>query len=556
MATKPIPKKEIFVAAKKPRAPVPSKVVRAPAAARAKAIALTRGERMCKFIEKYIIVPEGALVGKPMVLLPEQRDFIHRVYDNIATDGRLITRRAILSIARKNGKSGMISALLGGHLIGPEARPNASLYSAARSREQAGIVFKYLSKALRLNPQLEGMVQITDSGKRIVGLRHNAEYKALSAEATTAHGLSPALTIHDELGQVVGPNDALYDALETAGGAQSEPLSLIISTQAANDADLLSTLIDDMTRFPQPENVCALYAATREDDIFDPRVWARVNFALGIFRSEKEFLEAAERAKRMPSFEATFRNLYLNMRIALTQLFVSPNVWKENGALVDEDLFTSGEPVHLGMDLSARVDLTAVVAAVVHPNTGHVHIKPWVFTPADGIMERVMRDKAPYQQWVEEGYMFATSGRIIDYEQVAGFMMSETADMNIASISFDRWRIDLMKKAARDVGWSQVDTDSFPWLEVGQGFKDMSPRLETFESVLLNRNMHHGLHPLLVLGASNAIATRDPAGNRKLDKSKASARIDSLVAAVMAVHAAVAPHEGETDEITADDFLI
>ena len=55
-------------------------------------------------------------------------------------------------------------------------------------------------------------------------------------------------TIHDELGQVRGPRDPLYDALETATAAQAEPLSVIISTQAPSETDLLSILIDDAHR--------------------------------------------------------------------------------------------------------------------------------------------------------------------------------------------------------------------------------------------------------------------------------------------------------------------
>ena len=53
-----------------------------------------RAVRMINFIEKYIVVPEGVLVGQPMKLLPEQKDFIHAVYGNVdKTDGSLITRR-------------------------------------------------------------------------------------------------------------------------------------------------------------------------------------------------------------------------------------------------------------------------------------------------------------------------------------------------------------------------------------------------------------------------------------------------------------------------------
>jgi phage terminase large subunit-like protein len=515
-----------------------------------------RGDRMAQFIEKYVYVAEGSLVGRTMVLLPEQKEFISDVYDNVYPTGRLRTRRGIFSIARKNGKSGLIAALLEGHIIGPEAKKNAQLYSAARSRDQAALIFNYAAKAIRQNNKLDGLVQITDSAKKIVGLANNTMYKALSADATTAHGLSPALTIHDELGQVIGPTDALYDALETAGGAQDEPLSLIISTQAANDADLLSIIIDDGIRNPTPETVVKLYAAAKDEDIFDEKVWYRVNFALGIFRSYTEFKEMADRAKRMPSSEATFRNLYLNMRIALQSLLIAPSLWKENDTCMEEALFKSGLPVHIGLDLSQKTDLTAAVAAVQDPDTGIVHLKPWVYTPSDGIEERAKADRAPYTQWAQEGYLIPTGGRVVGYDQVVEHLKRETEDMNIASINFDRWRIDLLRKEAERVGWATDPT--IPWIPRGQGFKDMSPAIETFETVLLNRMLAHGNHPLLNLGAGNAIAVRDPANSRKLEKARSTGRIDPLVAAIMAVHACIAPPQGEEGEaeVTSADFVI
>ena len=50
----------------------------------------------------------------------------------------------------------------------------------------------------------------------LVGLICNVEFKAISAESGTAHGLSPVLAILDEVGQVRGPHDALIEAIETA----------------------------------------------------------------------------------------------------------------------------------------------------------------------------------------------------------------------------------------------------------------------------------------------------------------------------------------------------
>ena len=440
--------------------------------------------------------------------------------------------------------TGLISPILGAHLIGPEAKRNSMVYSAARSRDQAALVFNYLAKSLRMRNDLEGLVQITDSGKRIQGLAAGTEYRALSADATTAYGLSPALTIHDELGQVIGSVDDLYNALETAGGAQAEPLSLIISTQAASDADLLSVLIDDALRNPTPETVVRLYTALRKDcDLLDESSWRSANYALGIFRSEKDLRDLANKAKRMPTFEASFRNLYLNQRVSVLSLLVAPSVWRENSTEVDDAIFRSGLEVHVGADLSQTRDLTAVVLSVEDPDTSVVTIKPYVFTPLEGLEERAKQDRAPYPQWVKEGHLIALPGRNISYDMVCEYMAAQTDGMNLATIQFDRWRIELFKKAAVSAGFA--NDPKIVWKEVGQGFRDMSPRIEKFEEILLDGLLAHGNHPVMNMAAGNAVVVFDPAKNKKLEKAKSSARIDPLVAAVMSIYGAVGPEEEE-----------
>jgi phage terminase large subunit-like protein len=51
----------------------------------------------------------------------------------------------------------------------------------------------------------------------------------------------------------------------------------------------------------------------------------------------------------------------------------------------------------------------------------------------------------------------------------------------------------------------------------------------------LNGRVRHGGHPVLRMCAVNAVVTKDPAGNRKLDKSKATGRIDGMVALAMSM---------------------
>lgn len=229
---------------------------------------MTRGERVIAFIERFCIVPEGKLIGQPMRLDPFQKDFILAVYDNPAG-----TDMAILSIARKNGKTGLIAGILLAHLVGPEAVQNTQIVSGALSREQAAIVFNLAVKMVNLNPKLQEIVHITPSGKKLIGLPCNVEYKALSAEGKTTHGLSPILAILDETGQVRGPQDDFIDAITTAQGAHENPLLVVISTQAANDADLLSIWIDDAVKSKDPHIVCHVYEAPKDADISKRESW-------------------------------------------------------------------------------------------------------------------------------------------------------------------------------------------------------------------------------------------------------------------------------------------
>lgn len=79
-----------------------------------------------------------------------------------------------------------------------------------------------------------------------------------------------------------------------------------------------------------------------------------------------------------------------------------------------------------------------------------------------------------------------------------------------------------------------------PLEEFGQGYKSMTPALDTLEAELVGGNILHGGHPVLQMCAANAVAAMDPAGNRKLDKSKATGRIDGMVALAMAMGGASA----------------
>lgn len=481
---------------------------------------MTRGERVIAFIERYCKAPEGAHVGQPIILEDFQKKFILDVYDN--PHG---THTAILSIARKNGKTALIAGILLAHLIGPEALQNSQIVSGALSRDQAAIVFKLAVKMINLNEALQDLVHIIPSTKTLVGLAKNVEFRALSAEGKTTHGLSPILAILDETGQVKGPQDEFVDAVVTAQGAHEAPLLMVISTQAATDADLLSIWIDDALKGEDPKTVCHLYTTPMEMDILDKKSWKLSNPALGKFRSEPDMQKLAEKASRMPSAENTFRNLNLNQRVSTVSPFVAKQTW--DSCLGELPPIYECDEVWAGLDLSARTDLTACV--FLGRKSDKFYAYPVVWTPEVGLIDRAKRDRVPYDLWVKQGYMFTTPGATVDYEYVAKHIGEVASDVKILhAIAFDRWRIDVFKKECDKLGLE------LPLVPFGQGFKDMSPALDTVEAQLLNARIVHNNNPALNMAAANAVVVKDPAGGRKLDKSKATNRIDPMVALTMA----------------------
>jgi phage terminase large subunit-like protein len=482
---------------------------------------LTRGERVIRFIESHCVVPEGTLVGTPVVLDDFQRLFILAIYDNPA-----VTDTAILSIARKNAKTATIAFILLAHLVGPEAMLNSRIISGAMSRDQAAEVYNLASKCARLSPKLRPLIRQIPSTKRLVGLPMNVEYQAISAEKTTAHGKSPVLAILDEVGQIRGPQSDFVDAITTAQGAYEKPLLIYISTQSATDADFFSVQIDDARRNQPAKTVCHVYETPPDAPLLSEEGWRASNPALGKFRSLEDMRKQAEKAARMPSFENTFRNLNLNQRVTVFSPFVSRRVWESNSP---PPLPMRNVTVYGGLDLSSRTDLTAAV--FIAEVGGVIQVWPYFWTPEYGLRERSDRDRQPYDVWVRDGWLLTTPSKTVDYEYVAKQLADILAESDCEVIGFDRWRIDVFKKEC-----DRLDL-VLPLQPFGQGYKDMSPALDKVEELLLNNRLAHGMHPVLTMCAANAAVSKDPAGNRKLDKQKVTGRIDGMVALTMAIGA-------------------
>jgi phage terminase large subunit-like protein len=482
-----------------------------------------------------LFVPAGQFVGKPLRLRPFQIEFIRDVYNPRNDRGLRLRRQAVLSLARRGGKTLLAALIILVHLVGPARRLNSTIVSAATTRKQASIVFRMAAQMVHMNATLRKLLKVIDSTKRIVHKTDGSTYGAISAEAGGQYGEGIDLVVYDELAQA--RNSALYDALMTSLGSQVEPLMMIISTQAPTDNHILSELIDYGVKiregeFEDTSFTVHLHAARPECEILDEAEWHRANPALGDYRSMDEFRSTMLRATKVPSLEAAVRNLYLNQRVESKSPFLTPIIWKRGDGFVNEDLLYDGRPVYAGLDLSRRTDLSALVMAVEDDAIpSNIHLFPRIWTPGDTLVERGLRDKAPYKVWADNEWLIPVPGQVLDYDFLATDIGDLSRKITFTRFAYDRWNYEVLEQAFARLGLF------VPMMPFGQGFKDMAPAINVFEELAVSGRLRHGGHQVMRWCMSNAIVEQDAAGNRKLNKAKSFGRIDAAQAAVMAVAA-------------------
>jgi phage terminase large subunit-like protein len=500
-----------------------------------------RAQDVIDFIE-LLTVPSGIGKGKPFKLQPWQKEFIRAIYEP-HRNGKRIVRRAILSLARKNGKTALIAAIALAHLVGPERELHGEIYSAANDRDQAAIVFKFAQQIVELEPELQELIEVVKSTKTMIARDTGSIYRAVSAEAGTKHGYSPSVVIFDELAQAKTRD--LYDVLDTSFGAREEPLFIVISTQSNDPEHVLSKLIDDGLAGIDPSIVCHLHAAKEDCNLEDEAEWYKANPALGTFRDRDDFVLGIRKAIRMPAFEPSVRNLFLNQRVNPTSTLISRAEWS---ACAGQVSFEPQEDVYLGVDLSSVIDLTAVVMGSA---TDPCRVKSFFWKPEGLLLEQSNKDfgsgNRRYEEWRDAGWLNTTLGNSIDITAVATFIAELAATYRVVGLAYDAWRIgDLMREFDRIGLQSFKDTTEpqefgklprggdglrvVPW---GQGYRDMAPAIDALEHAIIERQVVHDSNPVLIWNLSNAVATMDSAGNRKLDKEKARFRIDGAVALAM-----------------------
>lgn len=466
---------------------------------------------------------KGAFALQAFNLRPWQRSIVRRIFKK-RPDGRRQYRTVLLMLPRKNGKSELAAALgLYGLLAAGEA--GAEVYCAAADKDQASLVFGVALQMLRNNPALDEECYVVASQKRIKHPSTGSVFRAISADAHTAHGFNASLVIYDELH--AAPDRRLYDVLSTSMGARTEPLLLVISTAGYDRHSILWELYSHAKKVQEnpaldPTFLPIIYEAPIDADWTSRKVWKKANPALGDFRSLEDLEILAARAQEIPAQENNFRRLYLNQWTEQAARWLSMPAWDA----CQGRTALAGRRCYVGLDLSSTTDLTAMVA--VFPDETGFDVLTQCFIPAERIRDRSRRDKVPYDEWARNGWVTAIPGVAVDYEVVRHALAAWCAAYDVQLIAYDPWNAtDLVSRLEKQ--------DGLVCVPMRQGFGALSAPTKSLEKAVLAQQLRHEGHPVLRWCVSNVAVESDPAGNLKPSKVLSTERIDAVVALIMAV---------------------
>ncbi|MFG1202889.1 terminase TerL endonuclease subunit [Xanthobacter aminoxidans] len=496
------------------------------------------GKRAADWLRR-LCHPKSPARGKHFQLDPWQERIVRRIYGPRHADGSRIVKTVVLLLPRGNRKTSLAAALALLHTFGPERVDSGEVLSAASDRKQARLAFAEALGIIRQTPPIDGVTAPQDYKNRLVNTKRGSFYEAISCDAGTQHGRTPAFVLADELH--AWKKRDLWDVLRS--GLVKTPGSLLIvaTTAGRGQENIAHDIVEDARKVARgevddPSILPILFEAEKGEDWRDESVWHRVNPGLAYGYPDIEGLrQLAREGERRPGDREAFRQLNLNVWLDhSSDPFVDMGIYDEGAAPVDLAAL-EGESCWLGVDLSSNGDLTCIVGAWRDGDDGYI-VHPWYFCPADNLRARAERDGVPYPAWADGGFITATAGNVVDFRHVENVIRDLCTRFRVQEIAFD-------PHLARNTLNTLLE-EGLPAVEMRQGWVTMAPAVKELERAIVGRRFTHGAHPVLRWNFENIAVHTDPAGNRMFHKGKSRDRIDGAVACAMAVARAAAGSAG------------
>jgi phage terminase large subunit-like protein len=510
-----------------------------------------RGEHLCQpriahvraFFCELLVHTKGDWARRPFIPAEwEMREVLTPLFGLVEYDpgwGRYLRRyrELYLSAGRKNGKTELIAGIML-YLLVADDEDGAEVYGLALDKDQAGLAWAASARMVALSPVLSARLDVARGVRRIVDQQTASFFAVTAGDAMGALGPSPSGAYIDEL--LSQPDRELYDALRTGFGARSQPI-LVLATTADNDpagfAAAERAWSERVLEDPELDHarLVVLYAAPPDADWTAEATWKLANPALGDYLDPRILRAECTKAVNNPAEERAFKQYRLNRQSTQVGRAIDLATWD---AAPTPILELDGRTCYAGLDLASTIDLASYVLDFPAGDGAHDALFR-VFAPESAVAGLDRRTAGKFKAWAAAGLVTVTEGNVIDYEAIKAALRDDAETYDLREVAFDRWGATQLS--------SELIEEGFPLIQTGQGFATLSGPTKEFLRLVASGAYRHGANPVARWQAGNLVTRTDPAGNLKPDKAKSTDKIDSIVAAIMALDRAIRHADAQTE---------
>ncbi|MBQ6739062.1 MAG: terminase large subunit [Synergistaceae bacterium] len=462
-----------------------------------------KASRPIEFIERFCRHSKGEFAGRPFELLPFQKAFISALFGFVDERGKRRFREAFFYMARKNGKSALLSAIALYCLIA-DGEAGAEVYSVATKKEQARLIFDEALNMIKQSPELSKILKKRKTD--IYCEKTFSKFQALGKNFDTLDGLNASLVIIDECHAI--KDRELYEVMKQSQSARSQPLLITITTAGtvresifdslySYSCDIVDGKITDDTFLP------VMYELDGKEEYKNPSMWVKANPAIGKLKSISDLTVKVKRAENSPADLNGLLCKDFNVISNVNSAWLS---WEaiNNTEIFDIDKFKECYAIG-GVDLSLTTDLTCATLLLMD-NTEKRYVVQQYWLPESTYNDR-MNDKIPYDKWHEQGLLRLCNGNTINPSDVAKWFVEMYKERQIIPlyIYYDSYSARYFVDEMEGYGFNMV--------RCIQGAKTLSQPLERLGADLTAKKINYNNNPLLKWCLCNTCITEDRNGN-------------------------------------------
>ncbi len=492
---------------------------------------------------------KGEWAGQPIKLEAWQVLILINLFGWIWSEsGTRRFKNAYIEVSRKNGKSTFI-APIGLYMLRWDDEPGAEIYSAATTRDQARIVFDTARDMVR-NSKLRNSLQAYNHS--VCHESSSSRFKSVASSSDSLEGLNSSACLIDELH--AHKTRRVYDVLELSCAARRQPLLLVITTAGDDRTGICYEVRNYLTKvlegvFEDDSCFGIIYTLDDPEQWTNEKLWIQANPNLGVSVKLDDMRRLCQKAQQSPSAASEFKRKRLDIWCEGESAFFNMEHWHQCPQISEENHMQT-LPCYLGLDLSSKLDITALVA-LFPDDERHYHLKGRFFLP-EAVLDPHKTGKSHhiqklYQAWAEQGWLTLTPGQIIDYRIIRQATLDWAETYNVQELAFDPWGATQLATELQEAGLTLVS--------VQQSVKNFSEAMKETEAVIIDRRLHHEHSPLLAWSFSNVTARVDRNENIFPNKDHPDNKIDGPVASFLAMNRALVHQQTESiyDE---EDLLV